>query len=33
VREAPYATARGKYDCIIGSPGAAAEVAAILKFG
>jgi histidinol-phosphatase len=30
VREAPYAP--GKYDCIIGSPRAADEVAAILKF-
>ncbi len=31
VREAPYAP--GKYDAIIGSPRAAAEVAAILEFG
>jgi histidinol-phosphatase len=33
VREAPYATTRGKYDCVIGSPRAAGEVASILKFG
>ena len=32
IRDAPYATTRGKYDCILGSPGAATEVAAILDF-